>query len=103
MSYQTLKRVLGESSLERKCRFAFGIAMLVLIGGSFYIYGSFTENQYADEIRNQNLFTGRHLTSSLLAKAHWKGLETEPTSHEEIEDIWQDLNGEEIKDIDTNW
>ena len=101
MSYQTLKRVLGESSLERKCRFAFGIAMLVLIGGSFYIYGSFTENQYKDEIRNQNLFTGRHLTSSLLAKAHWKGLETEPTSHEEIEDIWQDLNREEIKGIGT--
>ena len=31
MSYRTIKRVLGESSLERKCRVLFGISMLVLM------------------------------------------------------------------------
>ena len=31
MSYRTIKRLLGETSLERKCRFLFGGALLLLI------------------------------------------------------------------------
>ena len=38
MSYRTFKRVLGETSLERKCRFLFGGGLLLLITGSFYFY-----------------------------------------------------------------
>ncbi len=36
MSYRSLKRVLGETSLERKCRFLFGACLLMLITGSFW-------------------------------------------------------------------
>ena len=43
MSYNSFKRVLGETSLERKCRFLFGACLLVLITGSFWWYGSRTE------------------------------------------------------------
>jgi len=43
MSYRSLKRVLGETSLERKCRFLFGGCLLVLITGSFWWYGRSTE------------------------------------------------------------
>jgi len=38
MSYRSLKRVLGETSLELKCRFLFGICLFVLIAGSFWFY-----------------------------------------------------------------
>ena len=38
MSYKTLKRMLGETSLERKCRFLFGSGLLVLITCSFGLY-----------------------------------------------------------------
>jgi two-component system sensor histidine kinase BarA len=38
MSYRTFKHVLGETSLERKCRFLFGGGLLLLITGSFYFY-----------------------------------------------------------------
>ena len=34
MSYRGIKRVLGESSLERKIRILFGICLLVLIAGA---------------------------------------------------------------------
>ncbi len=44
MSYRTFKRVLGETSLERKCRFLFGAALLVLILGSFIWFASANEN-----------------------------------------------------------
>ena len=34
--YRSLKRVLGESNLERKCRWLFGICVGVLIAIAFY-------------------------------------------------------------------
>ncbi len=43
MSYRSFKRVLGETSLERKCRFIFGGGILVLVTFSFYWYGQKTE------------------------------------------------------------
>ncbi len=36
MSYRTIKRVLGETSLERKSRFLFGACLVVLVGGAFW-------------------------------------------------------------------
>ena len=43
MSYRSFKRVLGETSLERKCRILFGICLALLIAGSFWWYGSRAE------------------------------------------------------------
>ena len=37
MSYRTFKRVLGETSLERKCRWWFGVSLVVLLTLSFYL------------------------------------------------------------------
>ena len=36
MSYRSIKRVLGETSLERKCRLLFGGCLLLLISGTFW-------------------------------------------------------------------
>ena len=35
MSYRTVKRVLGETSLERKCHWWFGLSLVVLLTLSF--------------------------------------------------------------------
>ena len=43
MSYRTFKHLLGETSLERKCRFIFGGGILALVTLSFYWYGLKTE------------------------------------------------------------
>lgn len=49
MSYRSFKRLLGETSLERKCRFLLGGFILLLISGSFWLYASQTENLAYDQ------------------------------------------------------
>src|SRR3954470_18339877 len=50
MSYRAFKRLLGETSLERKCRFLFGGFILLLITGSFWLYARQTEHLAYDQI-----------------------------------------------------
>ena len=42
INYRSLKKLLGETSLERKCRLLFGAALMILITASFWIYASRT-------------------------------------------------------------
>jgi len=65
MSYRTFKRLLGETSLERKCRLLFGGGLLVLISGSFYLYSKQTQKIIAE----QNVEVAKNLvTTAILAK-----------------------------------
>ena len=50
MSYRAFKRLLGETSLERKCRFLFGGFILLLITLSFWFYLRQTEHLAYDQI-----------------------------------------------------
>lgn len=68
MSYRTIKRLLGETSLERKCRFLFGSGLLVLITGSFYLYA----RQTTDLLFAQNLITARLLVAPVILAKHWE-------------------------------
>ncbi len=43
MSYRTIKRVLGETNLERKCRWWFGTSLFILLTLSFFWYGRRTD------------------------------------------------------------
>lgn len=72
MSYRSIKRVLGETSLERKCRLLFGACLFVLITASFWWYGSQTEKLVYE--RNPN--TGRLIVDQILYFRHWEKLET---------------------------
>ena len=49
MSYRTFKRLLGETSLERKCRLWFGGGLLLLISCSFYIYSRQTQQLITEQ------------------------------------------------------
>ena len=71
MSYRSITDILGETSLERKCRFLFGLCLLVLISGSFWWYGSRTEELVYTTTRS----TGRHLVDAIMLHYHWKALE----------------------------
>ena len=55
MSYRAFKRLLGETSLERKCRWLLGAAVLVLMTGSFWVYAVQTEGLAHDQLQS----TGR--------------------------------------------
>ncbi len=71
MSYRSIKRMLGETSLERKCRFLFGACLLLLITASFWLYSFQTDRIVTDQDRK----TGRFLTRQDLQVRHWRGLE----------------------------
>jgi two-component system, NarL family, sensor histidine kinase BarA len=68
MSYRAFKRLLGETSLERKCRFLFGAAILVLITLSFWLYARQTEKLAYD----QAVTTCRLLVNPSLGHYHLK-------------------------------
>jgi len=71
MSYTGFKRVLGETSLERKTRFLFGASLLVLITSSFWWYGRRTEDLVYKNTQN----TGRALVVPILMQLHWESWE----------------------------
>ncbi|MBX3413424.1 MAG: HAMP domain-containing protein [Pirellulales bacterium] len=73
MSYRSFKRVLGETSLERKCRFLFGACLLLLITGSFWWYGQQTEKL----VYRQNQTRGRLLVDTIMTLKHWEGTNTQ--------------------------
>ncbi len=66
MSYRTIKRLLGETSLERKCRFLFGGGLMLLISGSFYVYYRMT----SDLVSQQNADKARVLYVPTLREQH---------------------------------
>ena len=73
MSYQSIKRVLGETSLERKCRFLFGACLLLLITASFWWYGSQTEKV----VYQQNPDRGRLLVDMYMVGLHLEAWESD--------------------------
>jgi len=82
MSYRAFKRLLGETSLERKCRFLFGAATLLLITGSFWWYAWMTEDIAYEQTRG----TGRLLAYHALLRLHlekWEGSGNKLTPEQE--------------------
>lgn len=94
MSYRTFKRLMGETSLERKCRFLFGGGLLILITGSFYFYGQLT----ARLVDKQNKITGRLLVMPIILKRHWEWFERDPDFKRVIERMSKDLQPVDLED-----
>jgi hypothetical protein len=90
MSYRSFKEILGETSLERKCRFLFGLCLLLLITGSFWWYGRRTEDLVYTTTRS----TGRHLVDAVMLHHHWKTLEADKKYTSLIESLGQQLQSQ---------
>jgi signal transduction histidine kinase len=68
MSYRAFKRLLGETSLERKCRLLLGTGVLILMSGSFWSYARLTEDLAFEQLEA----TGRALLYPIVARSHLK-------------------------------
>jgi signal transduction histidine kinase len=90
MAYRTFKDILGETSLERKCRLLFGLCLFVLISGSFWWYGSRTEELVYTTTRS----TGRHLVDAIMLHYHWKTLEADQRYTNLIETLGRTLQSQ---------
>jgi signal transduction histidine kinase len=84
MSYRALKRVLGETSLERKFLVLFGASLLVLIAGSFWWYGRSTEQLVYDTSTE----SAKSLVVSIVAMHHMS--------------VWADSQQQDQKDLVTD-
>jgi signal transduction histidine kinase len=93
MSYRSIKRVLGETSLERKCRFLFGACLLLLITASFWSYSYLTEKL----VNEQNPIKGRLLVDQVMVAMHWEELETDEKFLPMVKNLTEDLGNQEYK------
>jgi two-component system sensor histidine kinase BarA len=75
MSYRTVKRLLGETSLERKSRYLFGGSLLLLIAASFYVYARLT----SDLVYEQNPKQAQKLIFPIILEKHIQALEPDLT------------------------
>ena len=73
MSYRSFKHLLGETSLERKCRFIFGLGIFLLVTVSFLLYGLKTETL----VKKQTTQTARMLVNPTLMNIHYKKMGNE--------------------------
>ncbi len=74
MSYRSLKRVLGESSLERKLRVLFSFGMLILMGSSFWYVLRIAENL----VRSSSQVKAQQMILSHLLKRHLETISFNP-------------------------
>ena len=93
MSYRSLRDILGETSLERKVRFLFGLCLFVLIAGSFWWYGNRTEQL----VYSSGRATGRHVVDAIMLQHHWKMLESEQATYSTIESLEKRLAREKYQ------
>ena len=72
MAQQSWRRVLGETSLERKCRLLFGFWLTLLISGAFWG----VEKVSSDLILKNTRTTARDVVDVALMKPHFNYWET---------------------------
>jgi signal transduction histidine kinase len=85
MSYRTFKHLLGETSLERKCRFIFGGGILILVSTSFTWYGQKTEML----VISQTTQTARRLVNPTIVERHYKSKDfVHPLSTKTFDKLW---------------
>lgn len=74
MGYRSLKQYLGETDLERKCRFLFGVALVLWIGSAFWWVDHIGEKLVVNTTNNK----GRDLVDTVLYDVHMDHWTTEP-------------------------
>jgi len=68
ITYRSFKKLLGETSLERKCRYLFGAALLGLIAGSFWL----TAAHIRKLVYNQEVESASTLIQWVLMQRHYE-------------------------------
>src|SRR5438128_2364550 len=99
MSYRAFKRLLGETSLERKCRFLFGAFILLLTTASFWFYARQTESL----AYNQMSTMSRLLVYPVVVREHTKDAESARADDDKSRELIAALGDLRGKWEDDNW
>ena len=92
MAYRSLKRVLGETSLERKCRLLFGFCLALLIAGAFWGVDRVAEDLVMTNTRGK----GRDLVDLIMLKTHFKAWETFQEHDEMVKDVLAEFEKHQV-------
>lgn len=86
MSYRAFKRLLGETSLERKCRFLLGAGIVLLLTITFWLYARQNESLAYDQLTTSS----RLLVTPAIARLHDKAdlLDSFDQHQRELELLW---------------
>jgi two-component system, NarL family, sensor histidine kinase BarA len=109
MSYRTIKRLLGETSLERKCRFLFGGALLLLLTGSFYVYAMLNLRIVTDQYRERaELLIGQALLTMHLGVDRDRSVEADRVGLERLEKMSLEFKPSDLREnqwrfLRANW
>jgi two-component system sensor histidine kinase BarA len=96
MSYRGVKRILGETSLERKCRFLFGGALMLLISASFYLYSQ----RSMRIIEQQHRERAQLIISQDLVALHWSAYAGDTEAIPGIEELNTELKPVESRNLE---
>jgi len=80
MGYRTIKRALGETNLERKCRILFGLCLAVLIFLTFWRVAQIGEGLVKKTIHQM----GEDWANISLYRLHWRAWETDQEAREHV-------------------
>ncbi len=87
MSYRSLTRVLGETSLERKCRWLFALSLLLLIGLALLWVDRIAESLVMTTTHSK----GRDWVKLVIINTHWESWETNPEMKPLQQEMSRDL------------
>ena len=94
MAYRSIKRVIGETSLERKCRILFVFCLSALLFAAFYLVESIAEKL----VEGTAVRKGRDLVDASLLRYHWEEVwETKPEAAELAREMSRDLQTQQYK------
>lgn len=92
MSYRGIKRILGESSLERKILILFGVCLLLLIAGSFLWVSRVTE----DVIRRNTRDKAKGLFGDFMLRTHLNSVmfKEDPDANQSLRLLYEAISTE---------
>src|SRR5262249_30046778 len=101
MSYRAFKRLLGETSLERKCRFLFGAFILLLITASFWLYAWRTEHlAYEQLVTTSRLLVTPIVTRQILTTCQPSGTGPDAAERDRLR---QKMLDDVRKNLEKGW
>ncbi len=93
MSYRSIKRALGETNIERKCRVLFGICLGILVCGAFLLVDSLSQRL----VRRTSQQLGRDFATVSVIKLHWRMWTSTPTEKGFVDAMSNDMLGQDFK------
>jgi signal transduction histidine kinase len=98
MSYRSIKRVIGETSLERKCRFLFVACLTVLLTVTFW----WVEHIAEDLVQGTAIRKSRDLVDAALLRYHWEQWEaSDPNADPQHAKALRAITRELARDLQT--